>query len=147
ISHIFPSSTFSSDFRKVAVRQGASQPADDDAAWSEMVRTVYFHAQMLGRMIQAAQEVLTTEHRLDRQYMARLRTESPTVPPGHEGLWSVGLALGMDGNYAAAVCVLVPQLEQVVRVLLKRNGVHTLFVDDLGVESEKSLNALLDMTE
>jgi len=147
ISHIFPSSTFSSDLRKVAVRQGASQPVDDSAAWSEMVRTVYFHAQMLGRMIQASQEVLTTEHRFDSQYMAALCTESPTVPQGHEGLWGVGLALGMDGNYAAAVCVLVPQLEQVVRALLKRHGVHTLFVDDLGVESEKSLNALLDMAE
>jgi hypothetical protein len=147
ISHVFPSSTFSSDFRKVAVRQEVSQAVDDSAVWSEMVRTVYFHAQVLGRVVQASQEVLTTEHRFDRQYMTGLCTESPTVPQGHEGLWGVGLALGMDGNYAAAVCVLVPQLEQVVRSLLKRQGVHTLFVDDLGVESEKSLNALLDMAE
>ena len=31
--------------------------------------------------------------------------------------------------------------------MLKRNDVHTLFVDEHGVESEKSLNALLDMAE
>ena len=31
--------------------------------------------------------------------------------------------------------------------MLRRNDVHTLFVDEHGVESEKSLNALLDMTE
>ena len=31
--------------------------------------------------------------------------------------------------------------------MLRRHDVHTLFVDEHGVESEKSLNALLDMTE
>lgn len=73
--------------------------------------------------------------------------ESPLVPEGHELLWGDGLALGLAENYGAAIAVLIPQLEQVVRVMLKRNDVFTLFVDEQGVESEKSLNALLDMTE
>ncbi len=148
ISHIFGSSTFSSDFRKIASRPGSSGQADEDAVWAEMVRTVFFHSQLLGKgIIQPAQEVLTTEHRFSRQYMVSLCVESPTVPEGHETLWGDGLALGLGGNYGAAVSVLVPQLEQVVRVMLRRNDVHTLFVDEHGVESEKSLNALLDMTE
>lgn len=79
--------------------------------------------------------------------MVSLCVESPTVPEGHETLWGDGLALGLGGNYGAAVSVLVPQLEQVVRVMLRRHDVHTLFVDEHDVESEKSLNALLDMTE
>ncbi|MBD2764457.1 DUF4209 domain-containing protein [Kocuria sp. cx-455] len=148
ISHIFGSSTFSSDFRKVASRPGSSGQADEDAVWAEMVRTVSLHSQLLGTgMIQPAQEVLTTEHRFSRQYMVSLCVESPTVPEGHETLWGHGLVLGLSKNYGAAVSVLVPQLEQVVRVMLKRNNVYTLFVDEHGVESEKSLNALLDMTE
>jgi len=148
ISHIFRSSTFSSDFRKVASRPGSSGQADEDAVWAEMVRTVYFHSQLLGKgIIQPAQEVLTTEHRFSRQYMVSLCMESPTVPEGHETLWGEGLALGLGGSYGAAVSVLVPQLEQVVRVMLRRHDVYTLIVDEDGVESEKSLNALLDMTE
>lgn len=79
--------------------------------------------------------------------MVSLCVESPTVPQGHETLWGDGLALGLAGNFGAAVSVLVPQLEQVVRVMLKGRDVFTLFVDEHGVESEKSLNALLDMTE
>lgn len=79
--------------------------------------------------------------------MASLCLESPTVPEGHERLWGDGLALGLGGDYGAAVSVLIPQLEQVVRVMLKRRNVHTLFVDEHNVESEKSLNVLLDMTE
>ena len=148
ISHMFGSSTFSSDFRKIASRPGSSGQADEDEVWAEMVRTVFFHSQLLGKgIIQPAQEVLTTEHRFSRQYMVSLCVESPTVPEGHETLWGDGLALGLGGNYGAAVSVLVPQLEQVVRVMLRRHDVYTLFVDEHGVESEKSLNALLDMTE
>lgn len=148
ISHLFGSSTFSSDFRKIASRPGSSGQADEDAVWAEMVRTVFFHSQLLGKgIIQPAQEVLTTEHRFSRQYMASLCVESPTVPEGHETLWGDGLALGLGGNFGAAVSVLVPQLEKVVRVMLRRHDVYTLFVDEQGVESEKSLNALLDTTE
>ncbi len=148
ISHIFGSSTFSSDFRKIASRPGSSGQADEDTVWAEIVRTVFFHSQLLGKgIIQPAQDGLTTGQRFRGQWMGALCLESPIVPEGHETLWGNGLVLGLGGNYGAAVSVLVPQLEQVVRVMLKRQDVHTLFVDEHGVESEKSLNALLDMTE
>ena len=52
----------------------------------------------------------------------------------------------MGGDHGSAA--LVPQLEQLVRTLLKRHGAHTLYVDEqTGLESQKSLNALLDMDE
>ncbi len=148
ISRIFGSSTISSDFRKVSSRPGSSGRADEDTIWVEMVSTVFFQSQMLGMgVIQPAQDILTTEHRFSRQYMVSLCKESPAVPEGHEMLWGNGLFLGLGGNYGAAVSILIPQLEQLVRVMLKRRDVHTLFVDEHGVENEKSLNALLEMTE
>jgi hypothetical protein len=148
ISHLFGSSTFSSDFRKAAASPGSPGQTDANAVWAEIVRTVFHHSQMLAKgIIQPAQEVLTTEHQFSRECMVSLCLESPTVPEGHAMLWGDGLALGLGGNYGAAISVLVPQLEQVVRVMLKRHNVHTLFVNEHGVESEKSLNVLLDMTE
>ena len=148
ISHAFASSTISSDFRKVAASPGSSGGADQAAIWAEMVRTVHFHSQLVGTgVILPAQEVITTEHQFSLKYLVSLCSESPAVPQGHEVLWGNGLALGLGGNYGAAVSVLVPQLEQAIRVILKRQGAYTLFVDDQGVESEKSLNALLDMAE
>ncbi|OZD24266.1 DUF4209 domain-containing protein [Rhodococcus sp. 06-156-3C] len=148
ISHLFRSETISSDFRKVASTPGSTQGADAAAVWGEMVRTVGFHSQLVATgVIQPAQEILTTDHRFGRQYMVSLCSESPLVPAGHETLWADGLTLGLAGNYGIAISVLVPQLEHAVRVALQSNGVYTLFVDERGVESEKSLNALLDMTE
>ena len=52
---------------------------------------------------------------------------------------------GLSGDYGLAASILVPQLEQLVRVLFKERGAHTLFVDEQGVETEKGLGPLLDM--
>ncbi|KIM15536.1 hypothetical protein QV65_22395 [Rhodococcus erythropolis] len=131
IGHALASSTISSDFRKVAARSGSLGAADEKAIWSEMVRVVFFNSQAVGTgCILPAQEVLTTEHQFDLQYLVSLCSESPAVPQGHEVLWGNGLALGMGGNYGSAVSILVPQLEQVIRVMLKRRATYTLFVDD-----------------
>jgi hypothetical protein len=148
ISHTFRSSTLSSDFRKVAASPGSSGQIDEAVVWSEMTKVVIHNAQFIGKgIIAPALEVLSAEHRFGRSWLVSLCAESPTVPEGHEMLWGTGFALGLASNHGAAVSMLVPQLEQVVRVMLRRNDVHTLFVDEHGVESEKSLNALLDMPE
>ena len=149
LSHIFGRSTYSGDGRKVAARGGSTRQPDDPAVEGEIVSHVALHAQITAHgMIMPAQELLTIEHRYDRAYLTGLCVESVAVPEGHAGLWGAGLTLGLSGDYGPATAVLAPQLEQTVRTLLKRTGAHTLFVDaQTGVESEKSLNALLDMDE
>ena len=93
-------------------------------------------------------EVISYEHRYDLGYLHRMCTDSPWVPAGHEDLWARGLRHGLSGDFPSAVSVLVPQVEQALRRVLKGGGVHTLFVDPAsGVESEKSLPTLLDMPE
>ncbi len=147
ISRLFASTTFSRDGRKVAVRDGVGPDADDASVWAEQVRMVGFHAQGVARgLILPAQVVLTFEHSYDRDFITRICAESPIVPEGHAALWGAGISLGLEDDYGLAVAVLVPQLEQLIRATLKRNGVYTLLLDD-GVETEKSLNALLDMPE
>lgn len=148
ISRLFPSSTLSADGRKVAALDGGIG-ASDAAIRAEVVRTVTIHAQLVVQgMILPAQQILTFEHAFDRNLLVRICAESPVVPERHSYLWGAGLALGLDGDYELAAAILAPQLEQMVRTLLKRNGAHTLFVDDeSGVESEKGLNSLLDMPE
>ncbi len=149
IQHIFSSSTFSRDARKVAARDGSTRAPQDPAVESEIVQNVTIHAQIAAHgLIRPALELLMLQHRYDRDYMVALCAESSTVPEGHAGLWGAGLAFGLAGDYGPSTAILIPQLEQVLRTLLKRRGVHTLFVDKhTSVESEKSLNALLEMDE
>jgi len=148
ISRLFGSSTFSRDGRKVAARQGSVGELDEAAIWAEIVRTVAVQSQMVAQgMILPAQQVLTLEHVYSRELMTRISADSPVIPEGHAHLWGAGLALGLSGEYGTAIAVLVPQLEHLIRVMLKNRGAHTMFVDEQGVESEKSLSALLDLAE
>jgi hypothetical protein len=69
------------------------------------------------------------------------------VPHGHELIWAHGLRHGLNNDFASAACILVPQIEHLVRTHLKQNGVHTLVTDDNGVETEKGLAPLLEDPE
>jgi hypothetical protein len=133
----------------VAASAGSVGQPTDAQVWSEVVRTFGIRTGVLGKgAILPAQEVLTLEHNFSLGDVAEVVSESPVVPPGHEGLWTVGLWHGLNGDYASAASVVVPQLEQLVRRNLKQHGVYTLLMDDdTGVESEKSLGALLGLPE
>ncbi len=148
ISHLFSSSTYARDGRKVAARLGSTGQPDDSVVWAEVVRTVAFQAQLVSTgVVLPAQQVITTEHLYTRDFLARVCAESPVVPEGHAQLWAAGLAFGLSGDYGSAVAILVPQLEHLVRVMLKGAGAHTLLTVENGVETEKSLAALLDMPQ
>ncbi len=148
LRHLFGRATYSADGRKVAASEGS--PALPEAAiWSDMVRTVAMKTGIVATgFLLPGLEVVTFEHRYDLSFLQQVCLGSPLVPPGHEDLWARGIRHGLNGDFPSAVTVLVPQIEQLVRQGLKRQGVHTLVVDEMnGVESEKGLGALLAMPE
>lgn len=147
LRHLLGNVTYSSDGRKVASSDGAVDHAEA-AIQSDMIRGLQMTTGIVATgFIIPAHEVVTFEHRYDLGFLQRVCVESPLVPPGHEDLWARGLRHGLNGDFASAAAVLIPQMEQLVRGVLKRRGVHTLFVDSYGVESEKSLPSLLAMSE
>jgi hypothetical protein len=148
ISHLFASATYSADGRKVAANSGTPGQHDDSAVWAVVVQNVGLNAQfVVSGLILPALSTLTFEHRYSSAWLAQMCAESPVVPEGHAAIWGAGLALGMAGDFGPAVAVLVPQLEHLLRTALKTRDIFTLFVDRAGVESEKSLTALLETPE
>ncbi|TDB86172.1 DUF4209 domain-containing protein [Actinomadura sp. 7K534] len=148
LRHLFSRTTYASDGCKVAAYGGSVEDVENQI-WSEVIREfdIRVHCMSLGVII-PSQEVLTLEHHFTFDYFVQLCFESPGVPATHEGLWARGLWHGLNGDYASAAALLVPQVEHLVRYHLNRHGTSTRLVDDeTGVENEKSLNALLDMPE
>ena len=92
----------------------------------------------------AALELIRLQHQFSAALLFDLCRHSPFIPSGREWTWARGLLHGLDGDFVSAVCVLVPQIEHVVRIQLKQAGAHTLVTDERGVETEKGLSALLD---
>lgn len=142
LAGLFPRSTFSGDRRKVAATTGRE---DDGYLWAEVVRSFSLRVEMLtvGKIL-PAKERLMEEHYYPLDYLASLCLESPLVPPQRTNLWARGLFHGFNDDFPSAAAVLVPQLEQMVRFRLKQLGMNTMIVDEAGVETEKSLGALLE---
>ncbi|MFT3872656.1 MAG: DUF4209 domain-containing protein [Nocardioides sp.] len=149
LMRLFSRTTLSSDARKVGARTGdATMAPMDDEVLEELVRRNTFR---IGLIVQAlivpAVETLSDEHRFDLAFVETICRESSTVPMRHAGLWARGLWHGLSGDFPSAVSILIPQIEQMVRLRLKNEGVHTLYIGDGGVETEKALGALLDIEQ
>lgn len=147
LAHLFSGATYSADGRKVAVT--VSRLDDSDTAIkADMARNTAMTRELAARaFLVPGWEVISFEHRFDLSFLHRMCAESPWVPAGHEDLWARGIGHGMSGDFPSAISVLVPQVEQALRRALKSNGVHTSMETPSGVETEKSLSALLDTPE
>lgn len=121
-------STMSGDARKVSV--GASDAASEPSGQEIIDELVRRNHHRIGLIVQAliapALEVISSEHRFDLAFVATVCRESPTVPIRHAGLWTRGIWHGLNGDMPSAVSLLVPQIEQMLRLRAKAQGLHTL---------------------
>lgn len=149
ILRLLTRSTMSGDGRKVSVGVGdaASEPSDQEIIDELVSRNHHRIGLVVQALIAPALEVISAEHRFDLAFVESVCRESPTVPIRHAGLWARGIWHGLNGDMPSALSLLVPQIEQMVRLRLKAQGLHTLYIGDNGVETEKALGSLLDMPE
>lgn len=147
---LFAATHMSSDGRVVAKTPGAGLGAEDSdehqaAVWLQMVRqyTMGLSLSVQGR-IWPAREVLLAEHRFREIDLISLARQSPIIPTDREELVGKGLFYGLEGDFAAAIHLLVPQIEHLVRVHLKAGGHKTTTLNQEGVEQEKGLSSLMD---
>lgn len=147
LSRLFGHATYAADGRKVAGGDGGVGDPDEAEQWSAVLRTFTFRVDLTTQaLITPALDVISSEHRYDMALLRRLCWDSPTVPQGHVDLWARGLWHGLRGDFPSAVSVLIPQVEQFLRLTLKGLGVNTVTTDPTtGVEMEKGLGALLAM--
>ena len=94
-----------------------------------------------------ALEALRFEHRIRESEFIELANQAAIVPPGRGLLFGKALFAGYDGDFAAAVHLLVPQIEHMVRFHLSRAGVETRHLDNNGIQTEKGLNSLIALPE
>ena len=140
------------DGRVVAKRSGvdlnAMDSANSEAAIrAEMVNTyvMYVHSIVYGVVLPGL-EVLRLEHRLREGDFRSIAARSPAVPPGRDGLFGKALFAGYEWDFVAAIHILAPQVEHMVRFHLKSMGIRTTTLDSEGVEAEVGLSALMSIT-
>lgn len=146
---LFSSTSMSHDGRVVAkaspAKLGSTPTGSDGVVRDQMLREYNIRADLVTRSsILPALEVLRFEHRLREIDFIERAGEAAIVPPGRALLFGKALSFGYDGDFAAALHLLTPQIEHMVRFHLNRAGVETRHLDNNGIQTEKGLSALLD---
>ncbi len=87
------------------------------------------------------------KHNLGFNDFLRIVHSSSIIPNDRKNVVAYGLYEGYKCNFLVSLHLLVPQIEHLVRVSLKKANALTIHVDENGIETEVSLNSLVEMSE
>lgn len=154
ISNLFGSTIIGSDGRVVAKIPPMNMNADetDQVNKSVLNRNVQqgfvIQVQLLveGQILPALRQLLK-EHRFTKDLMVDACHQSPIVPQDRKHILGYALWLGFEYEFGIAIHLLCPQVEHIVRTLLKEAGSHTSNIDKDGIENENGLSSLMDLPE
>lgn len=94
-------------------------------------------------IIEPARYTITSEHALLERGFLQIAARSPFVPAGREEWWAAGFVAGFAGDVPKSLHLLVPQLEQALRVQLRLHGVAAVSIDAAGEQEDWTLTKLL----
>ncbi|MGW9629653.1 DUF4209 domain-containing protein [Agromyces sp. NPDC055520] len=147
LSRFFSHITYTSDGRVVhrdSGQGGTPIYGVDPATWRQMVQSYVWRIGFLVQgMIWPAYVQLSNDHRLPPNVFETIVRGSAIVPDDRVGQFARGLYLGYTSDFATAAHLLVPQLENLVRVHLGNAGIATTRMEN-GVEHEVGLSTLME---
>ena len=116
----------------------------DDRLKHEMYQQYHVYVELAVdcRILPAFWQILE-EHRVSMSCIYNICRNSSVVPADRADIWAQGLYYGFDRNFLVSSHLLIPQIEHLARILLQQEKIPTTTVDKNGVESEKSINSLL----
>lgn len=148
LTALFGKRTLSPDGRTVyrsPESNGATIYGEKASIWEGMIQHHQLRINLLGGLVlPRAWRQLSTDHRLHIGDFQTLAAGSAIVPSSHEGVFARGLHYGYSGDFGAAVHLLVPSIEALVRLHLANAGERTSAISVDGNENEIGLSALME---
>lgn len=144
ISDLFGAVHLSGDGRTV----GRSGKAANDHDHYRQLQSFDFALKIaVSGEILPAMNQLMQEYNFILPFFLELCHYSPLIPEDRAYLTARGLYLGFEYRFSESIHLLSPQVEYLVRNLLKKSGVRTSTIDEEGIENEVGLSSLLDKPE
>ncbi len=94
--------------------------------------------------IDPARWVIQIEHPLDQRDFFPIAEMSPFVPENRANIFALGFARFFGGDFISALHILVPQLENSLRYVLKQHGIDPSVIHNNMTQENRSLSGLLD---
>ncbi|MFP1880422.1 DUF4209 domain-containing protein [Lonsdalea quercina] len=144
ISDLFGEVYLSGDGRMI----GRSRADATDRAHHRELQSFDFSLKIVvvGEILPAMNQLMQ-EYNFPTRFFLELCHCSPLIPEDRIELTARGLYLGFEYRFSESIHLLSPQVEYLVRNLLKKAGVKTSTVDKSGIENEIGLSSLLDKPE
>ncbi|MBE9057770.1 DUF4209 domain-containing protein [Sphaerospermopsis sp. LEGE 08334] len=127
----------------------ARQPIEPDKAEEAILFDMYRiavdgHRCNAQAFIEPARYQINLEHSIEIRDFFPIVSHSPFVPSGREYLFAKGLYAGLIGDFFTSTHILIPQIENSVRYLLRKQGaIPSEMKTKKGIEDERDLNTTL----
>ncbi len=152
LTSLMPSTLFSNDARIISKTTAygfcKDSESSDDSVMNQVFQNIYNKIDfIIDIQILPALKTLLSEHRIPFGLLLDLCHQSPLIPSNRQYLFAKSLHEGFEFDFSSAIYLLTPQLENLVRVILKSHNILTTTLDLNGIEMEVGLSTLLDKKE
>lgn len=108
--------------------------------------SIYTNISVFGCILPALEQ-MQKEHIISKEFLIELCQHSSIVPQKRAELIANALYYGFERDFATSIHLLSPQVENMIRQLLKKHKVITTHTDENGIEHENGLSSLVDKEE
>lgn len=145
-SSLFGATSVSLDGRKISSIPPLNSNNRDEVILKKTIKNfgIHMHLDVEGCILPALNQI-QKEHLFPKEFLIQLCKLSAIVPDKREILVANALYQGFEWDFRSAIHLLAPQVENIVRQLLKQNGLVTTHTDQDGIENEMGLSSLVNM--
>ena len=94
--------------------------------------------------LELARAIINAEHGITTEKLLPLLQNSPFVQPGHEYVFAQGFARWFNGDIISAASILVPQLENALRYILRNAGEDVSTMKNDGTQEDRSITSMFE---
>ena len=143
ISSLFGETSVSSDGRQISSIPPLNSNNRDEVILKNAIKnfSIHMHLVVEGCILPALEQI-QQEHLFPKEFLIQLCKFSSIVPEKREILVANALYQGFEGDFRSAIHLLAPQVENMIRQLLKRNRLVTTHTEN-SIEEEKGLSRLV----
>ncbi|MFY4859763.1 DUF4209 domain-containing protein [Aliarcobacter butzleri] len=147
-SRLFGTTYYSGDGRVITkinggLEQGGGEYEQQVEAQLQRYFSIDIGLSIRGSIYPAFEQFLS-EHRVTKEYLMAVCLNSSIVPRDRASIWAEGLYFGFEKNFLVSTHLLIPQIEHIIRLLLKQAGVQTTVLEASGIEMEKGISTLIE---
>lgn len=150
VSSLFGATSVSLDGRKISSIPPLALDGNnrDEVILKNAIKNfgIHIHLAVEGCILPALEQI-QKEHLFPKEFLIQLCILSAIVPDKREILVANALYQGFGWDFRSAIHLLAPQVENIVRQLLKQNGLVTTHTDQDGIENEMGLSSLVNMEQ